>query len=348
MKKRAVLTVLSSLCLVFMLAAPSVAQVIKLTYADINPETGWGQTHAVKPWLKKLEEATKMRVKVDAFFSGTLAKGPDVWNAVKTGVADMAWATHGYWPDMTPLYDVISLPAFPLKSAEMGSVISQRLYEKFPAIQREFKDVHALLHMTSDPRVLITTKKQIKTMDDMKGLKVRTLGPLAIEMMKRLGAVPVTMSIADAYQSLDKGIIDGMDIGWEGALTFRLYEVVKYYNMWPLYVANNSIVMNKQKWESLPKDIQQAISSVSGEEGSRFWGKNWFDTAEQEVITQAVNKANYPMIKYIPSPEQVQEWKNTAGEPLWNDWVKKMESNGRPEAREILNTALELIKEYKQ
>src|SRR4030042_55380 len=138
MKKRALLTLLGSICLVLILVAPSLAQVIKLTLADQNAEMGWGPVHALQPWVKKVEEAAKGKVKIEIFPAQTLAKGPDIWNAVKTGVADMGWCFHGYWPDMTPLADAITLPSLPFNTAEKGSEVLWQLHERFPAIQREF------------------------------------------------------------------------------------------------------------------------------------------------------------------------------------------------------------------
>ena len=101
--------------------------------------------------------------------------------------------------------------------------------------------------------------------------------------------------------------------------------------------------MNKQKWESLPKDIQQAITSVSGLEAAKFWGKNWFDTAEEGVI-EAAKKGNYEINKYVVPPEEVERWTKVAGEPLWKEWVKKMEGKGRPEAQKILDETLRMLK----
>ena len=102
MKKKGLLTLLGSICLVFLLAAPSLAQVIKLTLADQNAAVAWGPVHALQPWVKKVEDATKGRVKIEIFPAQTLAKGPDIWNAVKTGVADMGWCFHGYWAGHDP------------------------------------------------------------------------------------------------------------------------------------------------------------------------------------------------------------------------------------------------------
>ena len=343
MKKRGWLSLLGSICLVFLLAAPSLAQVIKLTLAEQNAEMGWGPAHAEKPWVKRVEDATKGRVKIDIFYTQTLAKGPDIWNAVKTGVADMGWCFHGYWPDMTPLSDVITLPSLPIKSAEKGSEVLWKLYERFPSIQNEYKDVHVLQLWASSPYFLITTKKQVKTLEDIKGLKIRVVGGPPTEQMKALGGIPTLIPMPDTYLSMDKGVIDGMGAPWEAIHGFRLYEIAKYYTIVPLSAVYFSMSVNKQKWESLPKDIQQAITSVSGLEAAKFWGKNWFDTAEEGVI-EAAKKGNHTITKYVVPQQEQDRWAKVAGEPIWRDWVKKMEGKGRPEAQQILNTALELLK----
>jgi TRAP-type C4-dicarboxylate transport system substrate-binding protein len=342
MKRRGLFVLLVSTCLVLMLVTPTLAQVIKLTLADQNPEMGWGPVHALQPWVKKVEEATKGKVKIDVFYAQTLAKGPDIWNAVKTGVADMGWCFHGYWADMTPLSDAITLPGLPFEAAEKGSEVLWRLYEKFPAIQREYKDVHVLQLWTSHPYFLITTKKQVKTIEDIKGLKIRVAGGPPTEQMKALGAIPTLIPMPDTYLSLDKGVIDGMGAPWEAIHSFRLYEIVKYYTIVPLSAVYFSMAVNKEKWESLPPDIQQAITSVSGLEAAKFWGRNFFDTAEEGVV-ERVKKGNHQMVKYVPPPQDVEGW-TKASEPLWKEWVKKMESRGRPEAQQVLDAMLEFLK----
>src|SRR6185436_13515387 len=132
-------------------AAPSYAQEIKLTLADQNSPQAWGPSNALQPWVKQVEEATKGRVKIEVFPSQTLVKGPDMWRQVRAGVVDIGWCFHGYWPDQTPLADVISLPFLPIKSSEQASAVLWQLYQKYPAMQKEFSDVVPLLLYTTSP-----------------------------------------------------------------------------------------------------------------------------------------------------------------------------------------------------
>ncbi len=327
----------------FTLTAAAPAQEIKLSLVDQNSPTAWGPTHALHPWIKQVEEATKGRVKIEVYPSQTLVKGPEIWKAVRSGIVDMGWCFHGYWPELTPLSDVITLPGLPMASAEKGSEVLWKLYEKFPAIQKEYADVQPLALWTSNPYFLLTSKKQVKTVDDIKGLKIRVTGGPPTDQIKALGAVPTPVPMPDVYQALDKGVVDGMGAPWEAVEGFRLYEVAKYYTMVPLSAVYFSLCTNKQKWQSLPKDVRDAIMGVSGLAGSKFWGKNFFDAAEQGVI-EKTKAGNFEMVRYVVPPDEVARWTKVAGEPVWNDWVKKMEGKGVKQAREVLDATITMLK----
>jgi TRAP-type C4-dicarboxylate transport system substrate-binding protein len=343
MRKRHILPCLGLLAAVVAVAAPASAQEIKLTLADQNSPTAWGPTNALQPWVKQVEQATKGRVKIEVYPSQTLVKGPEIWKAVRGGIVDIGWCFHGYWPEMTPLADVISLPGLPMTTAEKSSEALWKLYEKYPAIQKEFAEAPPLALWTTTPYFLLTAKKQVKTLEDLKGMKIRVPGGPPTEQMKALGAVPTLIPMPDNYQALDKGVIDGMGAVWEAMQGFRLYEVAKYYTMVPLASAYFSLCTNKAKWESLTKDVRDAIMSVSGLQGSKFWGHNFFDTAEQAVVDRA-KAGRHEMIRYTPPAEEIARWNKVGGEPIQNDWVKKMEGKGVRDARDILDTTVQLLK----
>jgi TRAP-type C4-dicarboxylate transport system substrate-binding protein len=340
---RKLLSAAGAAAVVMALTAAGPAQEIKLTLADQNSPTGWGPAHALYPWIKQVEEATKGRVKIEVFPSQNLIKGIDMWKGVSSGIADIGWCVQGYWPEQTPLSDVMSLPFLPIKTAEHGSEVLWKLYEKYPSIQKEYGAIQPLVLHTTSPNFLITAKKQVKTLEDMRGLKIRTLGGPPIEMAKALGAVPAVMPMPDLYQALDKGVFDGAAVPWEAIHGFRLYEVAKYVTMVPFYASYFSVCANRQKIQSLPKDVRDQIMSVSALPGSKFWGKNFFDSAEAGVLEQ-VKAANIQLVRYDVPPAEVARWNKAAGEPLWEEWVKKMEGKGQKDARDILKSALEFAK----
>ena len=83
--------------------------------------------------------------------------------------------------------------------------------------------------------------------------------------------------------------------------------------------------------------------SVSGLEGSKFWGRNFFDEAEKGVL-ERIKQGNHQMVRYTPPPEEIQRWVK-ASEPIWKEWVKRTESKGYPVAQQVLNSALEMFRE---
>jgi TRAP-type C4-dicarboxylate transport system substrate-binding protein len=343
MKKNILIALLIGICLVFVLPFTALSKPITLTFTTQNPEAGWGQVMALKPWLKQIEESTNGQVKFKVYYSQTLNKGPDTWKAIKDGIADMGWCFHAYWRGMTSLSDVISLPALPFMTSEEASEALQRLYEKFPQVRNQYRDNHILLVYTTDPYFLITTKKQVKTLEDLKGLKIRMMGGPSTEQMKALGGVPVSVPMPDNYMSLQKGVIDGMGAPWEATNSFRLYEVVKYYTTGTNFpVVYFSIAMNKRKWNSLPKDIQDAITAESGIKGSRFWGRNFFDTAKDACIEKAKKEGFEVNIYQLPEEEQAR-WLEVGGRPVWDNWLARMKKEGHPEAKEILDALLAMF-----
>jgi TRAP-type C4-dicarboxylate transport system substrate-binding protein len=324
-------------------ASPAPAAVITLRYADQNPKTGWEGQNAMLPWIQSIEKATNGRVKFEIYDAQTLTKGPDTWEALKGGVADVAWCFHGYWAGLTPLADVISLPSLSFKNAEQASGVLWQLYEKYPSIRQQFADNHVLLTWTSNPYFLITSNKQVKTLDDLNGLKLRLTGGPPTDLGKMLGISPVMVGMPDTYTDLQKGVMDGMMIPWEAIYSFRQYEVVKYYTYFPSFVVYFTQSVNLDKWNSIPADVQKQIESVCGLKGSQFWGKNMFDSAET-AARKVIKDGNYQMTETTLSSADAAKLEQMAT-PLWQKWVKDNTDAGHPEAQEILDTTLNLIKQ---
>ena len=185
---------------------------------------------------------------------------------------------------------------------------------------------------TSHPYILITTKKQVKTLEDVKGLKIRVGGGPPTEQMRALGAIPTLIPMPETYLALNRGVIDGMGAPWEAINAFRLYEIVKYYTIVPVSAVYFSAVVNRDKWESLPKDIQAAMTSVSGLEAAKFFGRNFFDTAEDGVM-ERVKQGSYQMVKYVFPPEAAPSCSDSTSIPpvspeMDTQWVTRREACG--------------------
>ncbi|MBN2186484.1 MAG: TRAP transporter substrate-binding protein [Dehalococcoidia bacterium] len=320
---------------------------ILVRHSEETPENSWVTQNVALPWLKAMEDSTEGRVKFQLYPGQTLVKTQDAWDGVLSGVADSACVMTFMHAGKFPLSDVLLLPLLPIYTADHAAVVFWELWDRFPTLREEFKEVQTLAIGPSGPYFLITTKKQVKTLEDIKGLKLRAGGGPATEALKMMGAVPVTMGMADTYLNLQKGVIDGMLVPWLAMDTFKIYEVVKYYTYLPFSCMNAARVMNLNTWNKISAKDQEAILAAGGGvTGSRFWSKNQFDSIEGTTREYIKNKSGYDMIEYTPSEAEMKRWVD-ATRPIWDKWVSDTEAMGHPEARELLDTLLEVAEATK-
>jgi TRAP-type C4-dicarboxylate transport system substrate-binding protein len=333
-------------CFLLLLSFPVAiqAETVTLKFSDQNSDVGWGPTHATQPWVKKVEEATKGQVKIQIYPNQTLAKGKQNWQAAKRGIADMSWNVMPYYAGLTPYAEVITLPGLPFKTAEEGSEIIWKLFENYPEVNKQFAENTVLILYTSDPFLVITSKKQIKTLEDFKGMKLRVVGGAMVDAVKAYGGIPMFIPMPDNYIAMQKGTVDGVCGTWEAIQAFRLHEVGRYVTVnIPLGASYFAVVMNNKKWASLSKNIQDAIMSVSGLKGSIWFGKNFFDSAKEEV-PKVAKKGGYDLTVYSLPDDERERYIEVGGKPVWDAWVERMEGKGYKSARKILDAAFEIAK----
>jgi len=324
----------------FSIPANALAQdPVILRFTTQNTENNLSSVKALRPWVEEVEKATKGKVKIQVFYGETLAKGKDSWNALISGIADIGWCPQGYWPGLTPMTDVISLPGIPFNTAEEGSALLWDLYTKNAKIQQEFQKVKVLLLHTSEPYLLISRNKEILNLEDLNGLKIRTFGKNMTSQVGKLGAVPVSIPMPDTYLALQKGVVDGMGAPWEAINGFRFYEVVNHYTEVPFGALFFSVSMNLKTWNKLDKETQDAIMSVSGLEGSKFWGRNFFDLAKGMAIESAAKAGKKVEVKKLSADER-KRWIKVS-RPLWDEWIADNEKIGNNDAKQLLEEALQ-------
>lgn len=295
---------------------------------------------ATNDWLKAIPEVTNGEVVLDVYYNNTLCNSKDAWQATKSGVADMAWCVQGYWPDMTPLVEVVTLPGLPYKTSEAMSGAAYQLLEEFTEIRNEFRDFQPLiLHL--DPHVFVSAKKPIYSVDDLKAMKVRVLGGPPTMQFTALKATPILMPMPDIYMSLQKGTLDGGDLTWESILAFRFYELADKYLEAPLGPSLITMIMNKRKWDTISPAGQAAIMEISGVKGSALWGKNWSDAAKVVVLQRA--EALRPNFEFVSlEGDALKEWTDISVTPIHKEWVATMEKKGYDRAQQILDRCIEL------
>lgn len=341
-------------------AAPTTAPAkpIELTFAHFNPPTAWAQVAWSNPWCEKVEKVTNGRVKVTIYPAGSLLTEREIYDGIVKGIADMGWSPLPFVKGRFPLSEVISLPFLALpkgkvngetySSGKVNALIIWTLYEKFPEMQAEWNGVK-LLYVWGDSTSFPSTvkNKPVRNQENLKGLKLRALAGSEADVLKALGASPITMPIADVYESAGKGIVDGMATKWAQLASQKFWEVFRYCTpSASLVCSGNSVPMNLNKWNSLPADIQKAIWSISGLDGALFAGDTAWGFGEKDAVLDGMKKAGQEMEIVNLDPGEYEKWKAIAGKPLLDKWVADMAAKGLP-GQKVFDEAVRLVEKYR-
>jgi len=325
---------------VMMLVPPEVvrAETIELKFAQPFSPKHTMQKKVFEPWAEKLSKMTNGKVKVTFFPGGALGKTPDHYGLAEKGIADIVYILHDYTPGRFPMTSVFELP-FMVTSAQKTSVAMWKIYEQFPKFQKEYGKVKLLALFCHDPGGFNTVKTPIKTIEDFKGMKFRTANPHVTQALKLFDAVPVNMPVTDVYTALERGVVDGTVLPWEGNFIFKLAELLKYGTEADFYTMTMMVVMNKRKYDSLPDDVKKAIDETTGLLMSEEAGRVYDEV--RPVMKKLCEKKGMEAIQMAPG--QIPRLKEMCM-PLRAEWVKKMEKRGLP-GKAVLDAAVKLTSE---
>jgi TRAP-type C4-dicarboxylate transport system substrate-binding protein len=321
---------LTVLCSIFVLvcagfsltSAPAYGQAkpIELTYSIFFPAPA-PQTQVATAWAKEIEKRTKGRVKITIHPGGTLTAPDKCYDGVVKGISDIGMSCFAYTRGRFPLTEVADLP-LGIKSGMVATKMINAYYKKFQP--KELDDVKVMYLHGHGPGFL-HTKTAVEKLEDLKGMKIRCTG-LAAKIVAKLGGVPVAMTMGETYDALKRGVVDGSMGPQESLKTFRWGEVVKFTTeSWgSAYSTGFFVVMNKEKWNSLPDDIKRIIEQVN-KEWIKKQGKNWDD------IDKAGRKATIASgNKIISLSKKENERWAAAVRPILDEYVANMKEKGLP------------------
>ena len=316
MKKKMFLVFLMAVIgIVFMSVGAYKAQAepIKLTYSIFFPPTH-AQAIAAMDFAKEIEKRTNGKVQITAFPGGTLTKAPMVYDGVVKGISDLGNSCFAYTRGRFPVMEVVDLPMGYASGAVATKVANDFAKSANP---KELQDVKVLYVHAHGPG-LLHTKKPVRTLEDLKGMKIRATG-LSAKVVEALGAVPVAMDQGGTYEALQKGVVEGTFGPIEVLKGWKQGEVIKYTTNCPVvgYTTAMFVVMNKDKWNALPDDVKKIIDETA-EEWVAVHGKAW-DAADEEGRKFTLSLGN-EIINL--SDEENAKWRK-AVEPIINDYASK-------------------------
>lgn len=334
MKKRLGFIVSVALALVFVFITVMPAQAVTLKFNTWSISTqSWGAAN--NGYLDKIQQRTNNQVTFQRFWLGSLIPARKEVDGIGKGVGDIASIYSPFARSRLSLIDVGMLPATAESLDTFGADLV-KLYHKVPAIEEQFAkwNLHCVAILGGDPAYIIS-RTPIKTLDDLKGKKIRVLGAGA-RVLKKLGAVPVGLASAECYEALERGTIDAVVMPSVGITMWKLHEAGKYLTHLPVYCNEFYFMMNKDKWESLSADIQKVFNEVA-EETPADWVQYRLEDYEK-IYNEYYPKAGVEVIEI--APEELQKYRKAArGE--WDTWAKKQDKAGLP-GTQVLNEWLKI------
>jgi TRAP-type C4-dicarboxylate transport system substrate-binding protein len=321
---------------IFLLLARGTSEGIDLILSHAFPARHVQHRLMLEPFKKELEEKSKGRIKVTIHPGGALAPAPAHYENIVAGAFDIGWTLQGYTPGRFPLSAIVEMP-FLWSSAQEATRVFWQLFEELPALQNEYRDVKVLATWTHDLGQLYTTSKPVRTLEDLRGLKIRAPGPVQTSMLRALGAVPLNMPASEIYDALERGVVDGLVIGLSAIKGFRLEQLVKHATLAKFYVATMIVAMNQQSYKKLSGEDRALIDSLTGRRMAMLGAKNYDDEAEDGLDALKKVKASI----YQLTPAETEKWKQATGQ-MSKEWIKEMESKGLP-GKQVYDKMLSLI-----
>jgi len=321
---------------------PPPTETIELNLAYHHPVKAWPTPGAFEPWAKKIEEESDGRVKITVYPGATLVQMYDEINAVESGLADMVNFVPYITAGRFPLSEIMMLPKLFPSGAVAGRAYHE-LLNKY-AVDTELKSVKLLWVLPLPPMQLHATK-QVHTLEDMKGMKLRSEGKVETWTTEALGATGVVMATPELFSAVERGVVDGFFFLWEGVLAFGLKDITQYRAKVDMYTRGFPTVMNLETWNSLPPDIQEIFERNSGVEMSAKTGEG-FDKANagaMGAVSGYDKKVGNEGIYIFPEEENAR-W-HAAVKPVWDKWLDEVNGKGLP-GTQMLEDALSLIEKY--
>lgn len=300
------------------------ADPISLRVADFYPPGHPIRKGFLDAFAAPLEKKTNGRVKINYYGHESLVKAKDILDATISGVADIGNMT--YAGSRIPLIFFQQLPGvFPDEQTVGAARAMWKIHKTYVAPEFEKLGLKLLYVNSTTGYQIMTTKKPIRRISDIKGMKFRVAGSVLPHSIKGLGGVPVSMTMGEVYEAMERGVVDGIALSVPSVKAYAFYEIIKYATVncnmggYPSYFA-----MNMKKWDSLPGDIKKVIEDMALEvvSNSTQIGVNRVESDIAEWKKKG--------IEVIKLPKEDAEKAAELLAPVWGAWTESMSKKGHP------------------
>lgn len=303
----------------FLVPTVTVAGSIKLSYANFPPAPTFPCVQ-MERWKTEVEKRTAGQVAINTYPGGTLLGAKNMMDGVIAGQADIGCLAMAYQPGRFIVTNATGLP-MGLPNAKVASMVLWDIYQKYQP--ESFAKVKVLTMFTTAP-TNIMSKVPVRTLDDIKGLDLRSPGG-AVQILKAWGANPVGMPMPATVEALQKGVVKGLFSSTETMKDFKFAESCKYVTLTNTLIVPFAVVMNMDKWNSLPKDVQMVMEGLGVQQA--MWTGAYMDNHVSEANDWSKKVQNVEFIEL--SPDEKAKWDAKLNFVAEN-WIKKANEKGFP------------------
>jgi TRAP-type C4-dicarboxylate transport system substrate-binding protein len=318
-------------------------QVTTLKFHTFHPPQSNSWKNMVAVWMDRVEKDSGGSIKFERYPSLQLGGNPgQLYDQARDGVADIVWTSPGYNAGRFPRLEVFELP-FMMGTTEGTSKAAWDFLQTHS--KDEFADTHPMAINVHGPGVIHLRDRQVKSVQDLKGLKVRGPTRAITRLLASLGATPVGMAMGQIPDGISKGVVDAAVLPWEVVPVVKLEELASSHtefdpNAGGLYTIAFILTMNKAKYNALTPAQKRAIDANSGLETSGWLGKTAHsaDLPARKLVEERKHSIN------TVSGANLEAFRK-AGAQVQSDWVKEMEGKGI-NGKQLVDGAKALIEKY--
>lgn len=307
------------------LVRPAHAQEVTLRLHHFLPAVSNVHRFFLQPWAQKIQQESGGRLRIQIFPAMQLGGAPpQLFDQARDGVADIVWTLPGNTPGRFPRIEVFELPFVSHKRAIVNCLAIQEFAEA--ELREEFREVHPLC-VWGHGEGLIHARREVKAMEDLRGLKLRFPSRLNGEALRALGAAPVGMPVPQIPEAMTQGVIDGAVVPWEVVPSIRLQEMAKFHTEVPgsptLYIATFILGMNKAKYEGLPAELRAVLDANSGAAAARMAAVPWDERGP--VVAEDVRRRGNTIT--VITEQEKARWVE-ATKPVVDTWLVQAKERG--------------------
>jgi tripartite ATP-independent transporter DctP family solute receptor len=264
------------------LALAQQRMVLKAT--DVHP-LGYPTVEAVVRMGKKLETATNGRLSIQMFPSMQLGDEKEMIEQAQVGALAMARISVGPMGPLVPELNVFNLPFMFRNDAHMEKVIDGEIGDELLKKLSEHPTANliGLCWMNAGTRNVYNSKKPIRSIEDLKGLKIRMMGnPVFVDTMNALGGNGVAMGFAQLINAMQTGVVDGAENNYPTYASGQHFRYAKYYSLTGHLMIPEILVFSKRTWQTLSPDDRALITRLA-KEAQQEERKLWYEMEEKSI-----------------------------------------------------------------